>query len=181
MTDLPPAGLPQRRPYFDPGTPIDPGAHRVLELLLAQDGSATRLCETVAGGAVELRLWAQRIVDDPPGEVRHALPGGRFLERCTSLCAHGQVLMDNLSYVALEALPDELRHGLERGNAPIGHLLAGAWTRRAFVDAPGVLDRLWSRVGLPDPAASRAYVVATPDGPLMLIAETFRRGLWWPG
>ncbi len=171
----------QRDRFLDPAAPASAGARRVLQLLLAQDGSATRLCETVAGGPVELRLWSQRLVDDPPAEVRRALPGGRCLERCTSLCAQGQVLMDNLSYVALEALPEGLRRGLERGEAPIGHLLAGAWTRRAFVDAPGVLERLWAQVGLPDGAASRAYVVTTPQGPLMLIAETFRRGLWWPG
>lgn len=153
-------------------------ARQVLPLLLTQDGSATRLCETVAGGPVELHLLAQRVVQDVPTEVRTALPGAAFLERWTCLAAHGEVMMDNLSYTVLDGLPDDVRHDLERGHAPIGHLLQRLWVRRWFLDdAPAVYQRLWATVGLPDPGATRAYGIATPEGPCMLIAETFRRGM----
>lgn len=50
-------------------------ASSVLQLLLAQDGSTTRLCETIARGPVALHVMEQRIVNAVPTEVRFALPG----------------------------------------------------------------------------------------------------------
>lgn len=153
-------------------------ASSVLQLLLAQDGSTTRLCETIARGPVALHVVEQRIVDTVPTEVRFGLPGTHFIERITCLAAHGEVMMDNLSYIALEGLPTDVRHDLEGGVMPIGHLLSRLWVRRSFLDAtPMLYDRLWSAVGLPDPDASRTYCIATPDGPRMLISETYRRGM----
>lgn len=150
----------------------------MLRLLLAQDGSTTRLCETIAAGAVTLQVLEQRVVDTAPAQVRQALPGASFIERITCLAAHGQVMMDNLCYIALEGLPGELRRELEGGRVPIGHLLARLWVRREFqVAAPQLCERLWAAVGLPDPAAARAYTIVTPEGPCMLIAEAYRRGM----
>lgn len=40
-----------------------------------------------------------------------------------------------------------------------------------------LFERLWGVVGLPDHDASHAYCIATPDGPRMLITETYRRGM----
>ena len=151
----------------------------MLQLLLAQDGSTTRLCEAIAGGPVALRVLEQRIVHEVPPEVRAALPGGRLLERITCLAAGGQVMMDNISYIALEGLPPDIRRHLEGAEIPIGHLLARMWVRRSFLGAaPALYDRLWQAVGLPDAEASRAYCIATPDGPCMVIAETYRRGMF---
>lgn len=150
----------------------------MLQLLLAQDGSTTRLCETIAGGPVTLHVIAQRIVESVPVLVRSALPGSRFIERITFLAAHGQVMMDNLSYIALDGLAPDIRRDLETGVMPIGYLLKRMWVRRSFLDGvPALYEHLWSEVGLPDPGASRAYSIDTPDGPRMLIAETFRRGM----
>lgn len=153
-------------------------AQRELQLLLAQDGSATRLCEVVAGGAVSLQLLEQRIVEHVAAEVSERLPGSRFIERLTCLHAHGEVMMDNLSYIALDGLAPDVRRDLEGGAIPIGHLLARMWVRRAFFEAAPVLcERLWGLVGLPDAAATRSYCIVTPEGPRMLIVETFRRGM----
>ncbi len=153
-------------------------ARLVLQLLLAQDGSTTRLCETIARGPVSLHMLEQRIVDSVPAEVSAALPGSGFIERITCLAAHGHVILDNLSYIALEGLPAELRRDLEQGVVPIGHLLSRLWARRLFIDAvPLLFERLWSVVGLSDPGASRSYCIVTPEGPRMLIAETYRRGV----
>lgn len=150
----------------------------VLQLLLAQDGSTTRLCETIAQGPVTVHLIEQQIVDAVPAEVRSMLPGTRFIERITCLAAHGQVMMDNLSYIALDGLAPDIRQDLEAGVMPIGHLLQRLWVRRAFLDAaPFMYARLWGAVEMPDPDASRAYVISTPEGPRMLIAETYRRGM----
>jgi chorismate-pyruvate lyase len=153
-------------------------AQGVLRLLLAQDGSTTRLCEAIADGPVSLHVLHQRVVHTAPDEVLRSLPGPDFIERVTCLAAHGQVMMDNLSYIALDGLPDDLRRDLEVGTRPIGHLLARLWVRRAFLDEAAALhERLWSTVGQADPQASRAYTVSTPEGPRMVIAETFRRGM----
>lgn len=161
-------------------TPIQAArARHLLPLLLAQDGSTTRLCETIATGAVSLQVLEQRIVDAVPAAVSATLPGNkRFIERITCLAAHGQVMMDNLSYIALDGLAEDVKRDLEAGSMPIGHLLSRLWVRRRFLNAePTLYARLWAAVGLPDPAASRVYSIATPEGPLMLIAETYRRGM----
>lgn len=169
-----------RRRFADAGASRAGAAHarHVLKLLLAQDGSTTRLCEVVAGGPVQLHLLAQRLTDEAPAAVRDALPGTTCIERVTCLAAHGEVMMDNLSYIALDGLDRDLRDALVAGGSPIGHLLAGRWVRRAPLRAaPGLLERLWQHVGLPDAAASRHYRIEAPQGPMMVIAETFRRGM----
>ena len=170
----------QRRYLHDaPDSPTSAAhAQSVLQLLLAQDGSTTRLCEAIARGPVTLYVIEQRIVSAVPVEVRSVLPGASFIERITCLAAHGQFLMDNFSYIALEDRAPDIRRDLEDGVMPIGHLLSRMWVRRSFLDAAAVLyARLWDAVGLPDPDASRVYCISTPDGPRMLIAETYRRGM----
>ncbi|HSV36068.1 MAG TPA: hypothetical protein VLI46_10960 [Ramlibacter sp.] len=170
----------QRQRFHDAAEPPAQAAHArsVLQLLLAQDGSTTRLCETIAKGPIALHVVEQRIVDEVPAEVRGALAGARFMERITCLAAHGQVMMDNLSYIALDGLQADVRRDLESGVMPIGHLLSRMWVRRSFLTAsPRLYERLWGAVGLPDAEASRLYCIVTPEGPRMLIAETYRRGM----
>ena len=180
---IPPRSLQRQTFHLASDTPAQAAtARRVLQLLLAQDGSTTRLCETVAAGPVALWVYEQRTVDTVPAEVRAVLPGSRFIERITCLAAHGQVLMDNLTYIALDGLASDLQRDLEAATLPIGHLLARLWVRRAALTTspsapPALADRLWDVVGLPDAPASRSYSIVTPDGPLMLIAETYRRGM----
>ena len=178
---IPPTSLLRESFHLASDTPAQAAtAHRVLPLLLAQDGSTTRLCETVAGGPVALWVYAQHTVDSVPAEVRAVLPGSRFIERITCLAAHGQVLMDNLTYIALDGLAPDLQRDLEAATLPIGHLLARLWVRRAALAVtatPVLARRLWDVVGVPDAPASRSYSIATPEGPLMLIAESYRRGM----
>ncbi|HUG23877.1 chorismate--pyruvate lyase family protein [Piscinibacter sp.] len=172
--------LPRRERFFDPAADAPAACHskRILQLLLAQDGSTTRLCESIAGGAVSLHVRHQGATADVPETVRAALPGTRFIERITSLSAHGEVMMDNLAYIALQGLDESLQHDLEAGRLPIGHLLTRLWVRReAWPQAEALQQRLWSDVGLPDAPATRAYRILTPEGPRMLIAETYRRGM----
>jgi chorismate-pyruvate lyase len=167
----------QRQRFLHPFHPM--ACKRVLQLLLAQDGSTTRLCETIAGGPVEFHLLEQRVVGTVPSVVQGALPGAQFIERITCLAAHGQVLMDNLAYIALDGLQADVRMDLEAGVLPIGPMLARLWVRRCFLDLDtGLLERLWSAAGgQPDLDASRMYCIVTAEGPRMLIAETFRRGM----
>jgi chorismate-pyruvate lyase len=180
----PPASLPLRRErYRDPFAAPERAAHadRLLALLLTQTGSTTRLCETLAGGPVALHLLHQCTAGQVPDLVCQELPGTRFIERISCLAAQGQVMTDNLVYVALDGLDAGLQHDLDQGRVPIGHLLAGSFTHRRFLaPAPGLQDlhaRLWREVDLPDPAASRAYALATAQGLHMLVIEAFRRGM----
>jgi chorismate-pyruvate lyase len=170
----------QRERYLAPLARAEQAAHArcLLALLRAQTGSTTRLCEALAGGPVALHLLHQSTAGHVPALVRRELPGTRFIERVTCLAAHGQVMTDNLVYVALDGLDAALAHDLDQARVPIGHLLAGAFTHRRLLDAtPDLHEPLWHVVGLPDAAASRAYCLATAQGVRMLIVETFRRGM----
>ena len=171
--------LPRRERFAGADTPAD--AQRVLTLLLAQDGSTTRLCEAVAGAPVELHVLHQQATSAVPPVVREHLPGDQFIERITCLAAHGQVLMDNLSYIALQGLDPAIERDLRAGSMPIGHLLARLWVRREpILTPPELTQRLWSDVGLPDHDATRSYRIVTPETPRMLICETYRRGMLMP-
>jgi chorismate-pyruvate lyase len=176
-----PASCPlQREPYLAPFEAPEPAAqaHGLLALLRAQTGSTTRLCETLAGGPVALHLLHQATTLQVPESVRSELPGTRFIERVTCLAARGEVMTDNLVFVAMDGLDARLQHDLEQARVPIGHLLADAFTHRHMLEpAPELQQRLWRVVGQPDPAASRAYRLATAQGLRMLIMETFRRGM----
>jgi chorismate-pyruvate lyase len=151
---------------------------RLLAMLMAQDGSTTRLCEAVAGGPVHLRVVHQQATHEVPAAVRAQLPGEAFIERITFLAAHGEVLMDNLAYIALEGLAPDIERDLRAGSLPIGHLLARMWVRREpLALADTLAARLWDAVGQPDAGATRSYRIVTPEGPRMLITETWRRGM----
>ena len=152
----------------------------LLRLLLAQDGSTTRLCQAIAAVPLTLQVRQQTVTETVPGCVRGVLPGQRFIYRVTSLAAAGEVMMDNLVYVALDGLPELLREGLDSGAIPIGPLLESLWVRRKPLPAEVahiLSEQLWGEVGMPDASASRAYTIATPEGNMFVIAETYRRGM----
>jgi len=171
-----------RAPFIDPAAPA-PAQQRhrwLLRLLLAQDGSTTRLCQAIAAIPLTLQVRLQTVTALVPDCVREVLPGQRFIYRITSLAAHGEVMMDNLVYVALDGLSEPLREGLDSGAIPIGPLLESLWVRRKPLPAEVaqlLCRQLWDEVGMPDPAAARAYTIATPGGNLFVIAETYRRGM----
>jgi chorismate-pyruvate lyase len=153
--------------------------HRaLLRMLLALDGSTTRICEALADGPVQLQLVHQTQTTQVPLSVQQLLGGTAWLVRTTSLQAHGQVLMDNLSFTRLDAVPDWFLAALERGDAPIGHLLARLFVQRESVPTEdSIAALLWQHVGLPDARSTRSYRITTPEGPLMLICEVFRAGM----
>lgn len=147
-------------------------------LLLAQDGSTTRTCSAMCGRPVKVLLHYQHRTAEVPRTVASQLGGSQWLERVTSLVADDRVLMDNLSYTRLDAVPDWFLRGLDEGEAPIGHLLARLFVQRQTIESEPALEAgLWKVVGLPDHRTSRAYRIVTPEGPLMLIFEVFRGAL----
>jgi chorismate-pyruvate lyase len=162
--------------------PENPTHAPLLRLLLAADGSTTRLCEAIAGGPVELLLVHQAVTHQVPQAVRDQLGGQAWLHRVTSLHANGRVMMDNLSYTRLDAVPDDFLAALNQGQAPIGHLLKPLFIKRVGVQMgqhvnPLLAEQLWAHVGCPDLSASRAYHIETPQGPLMLIFEAYRQAM----
>ncbi len=170
-----------RRRFADglqPGSATAAWAETLLKVLLAQDGSATLLCETIAGGAVQLTVLKQNITEHVPPEVRQHLPGQRFMERFVTLSSGGEVMMDNLSYIALDAMEPSVCKILEEGQVPIGHLFDRLWVRKkSLFGMESLHERLWAQSGLPDARAVRSYLVSTPAAPCMLISETFRAGM----
>lgn len=158
--------------------PSDPEHAPLLRLLLALDGSTTRICEALAQAPMDVQLKHQQRTSDVPAAVREQLGGRAWLERVACLHAHGEVLMDNLSYTRLDAVPDDFLRGLDAGHAPVGHLLKKLFVQREPLPAtPEVADRLWRHVGEPDERASRCYRIVTAEGPLMLIFEAYRSGM----
>jgi len=157
--------------------PTDPRHAPLLRTLMALDGSTTKVCEALAQQPVTVQLHHQRQTGDVPAAVRTLLGGDRWLERVTSLHAHGRVMMDNLSYTRLDAVPDWFLAGLDAGQAPVGHLLAKLFVQRERLPADAALSQaLWDHVGAADERASRTYRVLTPTSPLMLIFEAWRDG-----
>ena len=157
--------------------PQTPEHAKLLRLLLAQDGSATRLCEALAGKPISVLLQYQHRTSDVPAAIRSGLGGTAWLERITTLHTGGVVLMDNLSYTRLDAVPDWFLAELDAGKAPIGYLLDRLCIQREDLRLDDeIAGRLWPHVGLPDPRATKLYRILTPDGPLMWVFETFRAG-----
>ena len=179
---MPPPSF-QRERYFEDADEARSRAApelALLRLLLSSDGSTTRNCEAIAGTPPEIVVGRQLITKDVPAAVRRILHGDAFIERFSCLVARGQVMTDNLVYVARDALPRELRGAFDSCTVPVGHLLDTLWIRREPVPAEQAAplhERLWAEVGLPDSEATRAYTITTPEGPLFIIVETFRRGM----
>lgn len=148
------------------------------QMLLAQDGSATLLCETLANGPITLEVLHQTVTGDVPAEVRSYLPGTQFIERQVCMSHQGKVMMDNLTYVALERLSPDIRQHLEQGSSPIGHIFDTRLTRKRPVPcADSVLNRLWARCGLQDPQSARSYILEIEGRSCMLITEVYRAGM----
>lgn len=153
----------------------------LLRMLLALDGSTTRVCEALAQAPMQVQLISQQQTQDVPPAVREQLGGNTWLVRVTSLHADGRVLMDNLSFTRLDAVPEWFLQRLNEGTAPIGHLLAHLFVQREpMAGSAQVEQMLWQHVGQPDARASRCYRIVTEQGPLMMIFEAFRGGMVVP-
>lgn len=158
--------------------PDSPQYALLRRLLLAQDGSTTRLCAAAARGKLELGLYLQERRSSAPAIVKESLGGTAWLERITTLYAGTTVMMDNLSFTRLDTVPAWFLDELDQGIAPVGRLLENLFVRReAAPCSPDVEKLLWDQTGLPDPSMSRSYLVRMPEAPLMYIFETYRAGI----
>ena len=153
-------------------------ARNLLKLLLAQDGSTTKLCEAITESRVELIIHHQTRLETVPEVVRHELGGTSWLKRITSLHSESRVLMDNLTFTRLDRVPEWFLADLEQGVAPVGYLLSKLFVRRERLNAtPELETQLFEIVRFADSSSSRAYTINTETGALMLVFETYRAGL----
>ena len=153
-------------------------ARNLLKLLLAQDGSTTKLCEAITDAQVLLTVHTQTQVETVPEIVQVELGGANLLKRVTSLHTEASVLMDNLTFTNLDRVPDWFLNELEQGLSPIGHLLSTLFVqRRRIKSTPELEAQLFEIVGFADSSASRTYTISTEHGALMLVFETYRDGL----
>ena len=149
----------------------------LLKLLLAQDGSTTKLCEALAGSRINVMIHSMSRVETVPEVVMRQLGGTSWLRRVTSLHFNPHVMMDNLTYTRLDRVPSWFTADLELGKAPVGHLLEKLFIRRERIDSTPELEQvLFNMVGFPDSNSSRAYTVNTEEGAVMLVFETYRAG-----
>ncbi len=123
----------------------------LLKLLLAQDGSTTKLCEAISGTQVSLSVHLQSRVETVPEVVMRKLGGTSWLKRMTSLHSKTGVLMDNLTFTRLDRVPTWFLSDLELGKAPVGHLLEKLFVRRERINLTTELEQvLFEIVGFPD-------------------------------
>jgi chorismate-pyruvate lyase len=167
-----------RRRFSEPADQASEAwAPRLLDLLLTQDGSATRICERLSGGTVRLVVHAQSLTTEVPAIVRSQLPGSQFVERFVSLVrpagGRTEVMMDNLSYIALADLPDDVAEDLLSGREPIGHLLERIWLkRRELPDVPTVAE-----AGVPGYDIATWNIILGPPGMPAPVQEALNRAL----
>ena len=159
--------------------PSDPACAGLRRLLLAHDGSTTRLCEAVALQPIKVLLHEQKRMTEAPEDILKHLGGSHWLSRVSSLYTpEGKVMMDNLSFTRLDKVPTWFLRKLDEGQVPIGQMLQQIFVRRKPIETSQTLQNLlWSQVGLPDPDTTRGYLIVTPEGPLMLIFEVFREAI----
>lgn len=160
------------------GTPLAAWSDAWLRVLLAQDGSATLLCETIVGAPVSLDVVHQSVTTQVPDSVRQQLGGRRFIERQVVMSYDGAVMMDNLTFVSLDRIDPEVATHLAQRQSPIGYIFEAKSTKkRPVAQDDAILDRLWSRCGLPDREAARSYILDIDNIACMLITETYRAGM----
>jgi chorismate-pyruvate lyase len=176
----PAPGQLRREPFPSPSEHANDVAWEevILRMLIGQDGSTTRLLETMAGERISVHIIEQRVLHELPQELTGDLPGNSFLRRVVALEAKGHVLLDSISYIAMDALPEPISRELQEGVLPIGTVLSRLWTRRTFRDQDtNLFEQLWSATGHPDRRASRSSCLHTPNGPCIILGETFRHGV----
>ncbi|MGB1234942.1 MAG: chorismate--pyruvate lyase family protein [Planktomarina sp.] len=170
-----------RRNFFDGVQPCSTAlqwAEAWQKLLLAQDGSATLICETLVDAKVQLDVLHQAETTNVPASVKAHLAGDRFIERQVVMSFEGQVMMDNLTYIALDGLDPKVKDHLENGTSPIGYIFNIKRTRKRAVSVmDDVLSGLWARCGQADPSSARTYVLEIENTSSMLITEVFRSGM----
>ncbi len=166
-------------PWWDPGEHAD--LSLVQKILLATDGTVTRILEACAGETMQLVKLSQAVVPwtsaDPALGVSE---GEEVISRRILLQGEesGRTYLYAESLIVPGRLHPRLRHGLFHSDAPIGWLL---WHNRIetvrellrWGVGPADTCAPYFQIDSAEPVVSRTYRVISQRQPIMLITERF--------
>lgn len=167
------------RPWWDPAEHAD--LSLVQKILLATDGTVTRILEACSGEPMHLVKLNQAVVPwasaDPALGVSE---GDEVISRRILLEGEesGRTYLYAESLIVPERLHPRLRHGLFHSDAPIGWLL---WHNRIetvrellrWGVGPADSCAQYFEIDPGEPVVSRTYRVISQRQPIMLITEKF--------
>ncbi len=161
--------------------------NRDLRILIATDGTLTRILNIVAGNEIVVQIVEQQIHDVAPKipELQQ-LPSGRVLERRILLKGRGSgnPLVAAESLISIDLLPPAILTSLTETDRPIGEVMAASRVE-TFKEAakvwigklPGWLELDGyqnSRTG----TIARRYRIVAGGQPVMVITEHFLRNVF---
>jgi chorismate--pyruvate lyase len=156
--------------------------NRDLRILVATDGTLTRMLGTVAGEEIFVEVVQQQIHRVTPKAADNGpIPAGRVLRRHVLLTGRssGQRFVAAESLIAVDVLPPAITASLTKTDRPIGEVVAAS-RLETFKEAADVwIAELpaWL-TGYRDGGAgvvTRRYRIMTAGRPVMVITEYFLR------
>ncbi|URZ14568.1 chorismate pyruvate-lyase family protein [Clostridium felsineum] len=99
----------------------------LVDIILKNDGSTTRLLETLVGNTITVGVDSQNVISKGklPEEVNDYFKRDtQYLFRVVSLYYNGEVLSNNVVVAEVNKLNYELNSQLEKGQIPLGKLIS---------------------------------------------------------
>jgi chorismate--pyruvate lyase len=161
--------------------------NRDLRILIATNGTLTRILNVVANDEIVVELIKQQIHDatlEIP-ELEH-LPIGRVLQRNILLKGRssGKPFVAAESLIAIDLLPPVITTSLTKTDRPIGEIMAECCIETFKEEAKvwiGELPRWFALDGHQNPQTrivARRYRIIAGGQPVIIITEYFLRGLF---
>ncbi|BBX97594.1 chorismate--pyruvate lyase family protein [Mycobacterium lacus] len=163
------------------------GLNRDLRILIATNGTLTRILNVVANDEIVVQIINQQIHDVAPKTLElEQLPSGRVLQRDILLKgrASGDALVAAESLVAIDLLPPAITESLTQTDRPIGEVMAAScietFKEEATVwvgESPGWLKLEGYRNSRAKTVARRYRIIAGGQ-PVIIITEYFLRSVF---
>ncbi|MDP6612468.1 MAG: chorismate pyruvate-lyase family protein, partial [Candidatus Hydrothermarchaeota archaeon] len=98
----------------------------VQKILLATDGSITRILEAIRGGSIIVETITQELInaDMETSDILDIDLGSTVNYRVVNLRDSKKVLIRAVSYAPVERLPQEFREDIMKKDKPIGRIMA---------------------------------------------------------
>lgn len=161
--------------------------NRDLRILIASNGTLTRILGIVAGDEIVLQIVEQQIHEAlPRTPCSEQSPDGRLLQRRILLKGQssGHAFVAAESLIAVDLLPPAMTTSLIETECPIGEILIAS-RLETFKEAaevwigqpPGWLPRPESEIAEAE-TVGRRYRVISGERPVMIITEYFLRNVF---
>lgn len=156
---------------------------RDLRILIATDGTLTRMLGVLADDEIVVQIVGQHIRHDEPdlsGSGR--LPGGRLLQRHILLKGRssGNPFVAAESLIAVDLLPPAITENLTTTDRPIGEVISGCCLETSkeaatvwMGELPDWLVPAGPRSSPSRTAVARRYRIISAGQPVLLITEYF--------